>query len=288
MMRLLIALLVLGLGGLVAVSMVDPASVFAPAGSAWFPAEMGRGAERVDALFDLINVVAVALLALTFVGLAWVVWRGAGRSAGEGSERKGSHGLELLWTAIPAAIVVYLTWTQIGVRDAIAADAAGDGDPLIIEVEGVQFEWLFTYAGADGAFGSLDDVTSVVDMPVPVGRPVELRMESADVIHSFYVPQLRIKRDVVPGAVVPLAFTIDADDHAQAGSPRTLELRCAELCGWGHYAMVGRLLPMEPEAFEAWVREQADAAHAAVPALRDESEYEEYDESEEYDEEEDR
>lgn len=271
MMRLLVALLVLALGALVVVSMEAPERVFAAAGSDWFPSEVGRGAERVDGLFDHTNLFAAALLILTFVGLAWVVWRGAGRKAGEGSERRGSHGLELLWTVVPAGIVVHLTLAQIDAREAIAADArGGDEAPLVIEVEGVQFDWRFTYAGADGAFGTLDDVTSVVDMPVPVGRPVELRMVSVDVIHSFYVPELRIKRDVVPGTVMPLAFTIDADDHAAAGSPDTLELRCAELCGWGHYAMVGRLLPMEPAAFDEWQVRAGAAGFEAAAAADDE------------------
>ncbi len=262
MMRLVVALLVLALGVLVVVSMESPERIFEAAGSDWFPAELGLGAERVDGLFDHTNLFAAGLLGLTFVGLAWVVWRGAGRRAGEGSDERGNRRLEALWTVLPAAIVVHLTLAQIEAREAIAVDARGGegaGAPLVIEVEGVQFDWRFTYAGADGVFGTLDDVTSVVDMPVPVGRPVELRMVSVDVIHSFFVPALRLKRDVVPGTVTPLAFTIDAQDHAAAGSPGSLELRCAELCGWGHYAMVGRLLPMEQGSFDDW---QASAGAA--------------------------
>lgn len=254
MMRFLLATMVLGLGALVIVTFTSPGSVLAAAGERWFPAEVGLGAERVDGLFDLTNKVAVTLLVLTFTVLAAVVFRGAGRRAGEGSQRRGSSALEASWTVVPAGVVLFLTWSQVGVREAVAADAtAGAGEPLTIHVEGAQFDWHFTYAGADGAFGTLDDVTSVVDMPVPVGRPVRLRMESVDVIHSFFVPALRMKRDVVPGTVVPLNFTIDPADHAAAGSPRVLELRCAELCGWGHYAMVGRLLPMDDEAFGQWL-----------------------------------
>ena len=276
MMRPVVVLLVLALGVLVIVSMESPERIFAAAGSDWFPAELGRGAERVDGLFDHTNLFAAALLGLTFVGLAWVVWQGAGRRAGEGSDERGNQRLEVLWTVVPAAIVVHLTLAQIEAREAIAADARGGegaGAPLVIEVEGVQFDWRFTYAGADGTFGTLDDVTSVVDMPVPVGRPVELRMESVDVIHSFFVPELRLKRDVVPGTVTPLAFTIDAQDHAVVGNPGTLELRCAELCGWGHYAMVGRLLPMEQGAFDDWqARAGAAGFEADAPADVEEGE----------------
>ncbi len=252
MMRWIVALMTLALGAAVIVTFVNPEFTLAGAGQDWFPTEVGRGAEVVDDLYDTTNWIAVALLVLTFVLLSWTVWRGAGRRDGEGSDRHGSGGLEVLWTAVPAVLIAYLTWIQIGARDEISAATAGDS-PLVIDVEGAQFDWRFRYAGADGVLGNLDDITEVVEMAVPIGRNVELRMHSVDVIHSFYVPDLRLKRDVVPGTVTPLRFQIDPEDYAAAGSPATLELRCAELCGWGHYAMVGRLRPMEPAAFDAWL-----------------------------------
>ena len=265
MMRLLIALMTLGLGAAVVVTFVNPEFTLEGAGSDWFPAEVGRGSEIVDELYNTTNLIAVALLVLTFGVLGWTVWRGAGRRDGEGSDRHGSGGLEVLWTAVPAVLIAYLTWIQIGARDAIAAATLGD-DATIIDVEGAQFDWRFRYPGADGALGTLDDVTEVVDMAVPIGRNIELRMHSADVIHSFYVPDLRLKRDVVPGTVTPLRFQIDPEDYAAAGSPATLELRCAELCGWGHYAMVGRLRPMEPADFDAWLVARGEAKFSSDAA----------------------
>lgn len=256
MMRFLVAFMTLALGAAVIVTLVNPEFTLAGAGANWFPTEVGRGAEIVDELYHTTNLIAVALLVLTFAVLSWAVWRGAGRRDGEGSDRHGSGGLEVVWTVIPAAIVLYLTYIQVGARDAIAA-ATEDGNPLVIDVEGAQFDWRFRYAGTDGVLDTLDDFTEVVEMAVPIGRNVQLRMRSVDVIHSFYVPDLRLKRDLVPGTVTPLRFQIDPDDYAAAGSPSTIELRCAELCGWGHYAMVGRLRPMEPAAYDAWASERS-------------------------------
>lgn len=261
-MRFLAAFLLLAVGAAVIVTTVAPEWTFAGAGPDWLPAEVGRGAELVDGLFHMINGIAAALLGLTFVLMAWAVWRGAGRRSDEGSDRAGSHSLEIAWTAVPAVILGFLTWAQIDaradIRDAVA-DRAGEPAALIVEVEGAQFDWRFRYAGEDGAFGTLDDVTTVAEMAVPIGRNVELQMRSVDVIHSFFVPALRIKRDVVPGATVPLRFQIDPADYEAAGRPRVLELRCAELCGWGHYAMVGRLRPMDGDAFDAWLAQESAA-----------------------------
>lgn len=276
-MRFFVVLMTLILGAAVIVTFVNPEFTLAGAGANWFPTEVGRGAEIVDELYHTTNLVAVVLLVLTFAALSWAVWRGAGRRAGEGSDRHGSGGLEVLWTVLPAAIVLYLTYIQIGAREAIAV-ATADENPLVIDVEGAQFDWRFRYAGADGALDTLDDFTEVVEMAVPIGRNVELRMHSADVIHSFYVPDLRLKRDLVPGTVTPLRFQIDSEDYAAAGSPLTIELRCAELCGWGHYAMVGRLRPMEPAAYEAWASERASERFSS--GLQDGPEGLEFDDTE--------
>ncbi len=255
-MRFTVALVLLVLAAVVMVSFVSPESVLQGAGEHWFPREVGRGGEEVDRLFDEIQWIAAGLLALTLGLLAWTVWRGAKRRSDEGSATDGSHALELAWTVAPIAVLGFLTWSQIVARAEIAGlvqDVADAPPALVIEVEGAQFDWRFRYAGPDQTFGTMDDVVEVVDLSVPIGRNVELRMRSVDVIHSFFVPALRQKRDVVPGTVTPLRFQIDAEDLQRAMSPRSLEIKCAELCGWGHYAMVGRLVPLAPERFDAWL-----------------------------------
>lgn len=265
MTRLLACLLLLGALGAAVWTFIDPEAVGGGAG--WFPAEVGRGAEIVDALFGRINLVIAALLGLTFALLVLAVWRGARRRAGEGSDAHGSGALEAFWTVVPALVLGWLTWDQLQARGEIADAVAGEPD-LVVVVEGAQFDWRFRYAGDDGVHGTLDDVVEVGEMPLPIGRVVEARMVTRDVIHSFFVPALRLKRDLVPGTETPLRFALDADDLAAAGDPDSLELRCAELCGWGHATMVGALRPMAPEDFDAWhagrsaARFQGDAAPA--------------------------
>ena len=162
---------------------------------------------------------------------------------------------------VPAVVLGFLTWVQLDaraeMRDLVADENAAE-PALVIDVEGAQFDWRFRYSGADGILGNRDDVIEIVELAVPIGRNIELHMRSADVIHSFFVPALRLKRDLVPGTMVPLRFQIDPSDYEAAGSPATLELQCAELCGWGHYAMVGRLRPMDSEAFDAWLAARSE------------------------------
>jgi len=261
--RLLACVLFLAALGAAVWTFVD-ADAFGGAG-AWFPAEVGRGAEVVDALFVRINAVIAALLGLTFTLLVVAIWRGARRRAGEGSDAHGSGALEVFWTVVPALVLAWLTYDQIGARGEIADAVAGEPD-LVVVVEGAQFDWRFRYPGDDGVHGTLDDVVEVGEMPLPVGRVVEARMVTRDVIHSFFVPALRLKRDLVPGAETPLRFALDAEDLAAAGDPDRLELRCAELCGWGHATMVGTLRPMSPADFDDWHAGASAARFAGDPA----------------------
>lgn len=268
MTRLLACFLLLAALGAAIWTFVDPASVGGV--SAWFPDEVGRGAEIVDTLFARINAVIAALLVLTFTLLVVAVWRGARRRVGEGSDAHGNGALEVCWTVVPALVLGWLTFDQIGARSDIADAVAGDPD-LVVVVEGAQFDWRFRYPGEDGVHGTLDDVTRVGEMPLPIGRVVEARMVTRDVIHSFFVPALRLKRDLVPGTETPLRFAVDAADLAAAGDPDRLDLRCAELCGWGHATMVGTLLPMAPEDFDTW-HATASAARFTGDSAEDEDE----------------
>jgi cytochrome c oxidase subunit 2 len=94
-----------------------------------------------------------------------------------------------------------------------------------------------------------DDIVTLNTLTVPVGQPVELRLRAKDVIHSFFMPVLRIKQDAVPGMEIPLRFKPE-----KVGS---YEIACAELCGLGHYRMRGVLEVVEPARFESWLAEQA-------------------------------
>ena len=169
---------------------------------------------------------------------------------------------------ITLAIMGQKVWAELH----LAPAAAGT---MPIEITGEQFAWNVRYPGADAQFGRTsyelydpienlvgidptdpagkDDLIALNNLVVPVGQPIELRLRTKDVLHSFFMPALRIKQDAVPGMQIPLRFKAD-----RVG---TYEIACAELCGLGHYRMRGMLQVMEPEAFTAWLAEQAAEAN---------------------------
>lgn len=137
---------------------------------------------------------------------------------------------------------------------------------LEIRVVAEQFAWNIHYPGPDGKFGrtdsklmavsnpvgldtndpnAQDDITTINQLHVPVGRPVIARLSSKDVIHSFGIPVMRVKQDVIPGQVVPVWF--------EAAKTGKFEIACAQLCGLGHYRMRGFFTVETPEEFETWL-----------------------------------
>jgi cytochrome c oxidase subunit 2 len=143
-------------------------------------------------------------------------------------------------------------------------------DALTVQVTAEQFQWSFHYAGADGKFGpteiskitptnnigldkehpdAKDDIFSLGQMHVPVNRPVRIRLRSKDVTHSFFLPNLRVKQDAVPGLAIEVWFTPN-----KAG---VYELACAELCGLQHYRMKASFTVHASEAdFNKWMQDQ--------------------------------
>lgn len=190
--------------------------------------------------------------------------------------------LEFVWTIIPAiSFIVLFLWGQKLWSQIIAPPAE---DALKIEVVAEQFNWKVRYPGSDGKLGrggfrfitqsnsvGLDahdadgkDDFVPVQMHVPKGREVELRLWSKDVIHSFYVPFFHTKMDAVPGMVTRTHFTATAttdEMRAQLSNPDfNYEVACAELCGRMHFAMKLILVVDEPADFERWVLQQENIA----------------------------
>lgn len=128
-------------------------------------------------------------------------------------------------------------------------------DAVRIEVNAHQWAWEARYPGPDGKFGTADDLLSTNEVVVPSGAPVLIELASPDVIHSFFVPNLRVKRDAVPGRITALTFTPN-----QVG---TFEIACAQLCGVNHYKMRGELQVVEPVAYAAWLARGSDLAARA-------------------------
>jgi len=235
----------------------------------WFPTLASEHGQRIDSLFMAVLVVS---------GIAFVLVQGAlgffvARYGENGRERAAywhdnprAEAFLLIGTAVILTILVFMgqrVWASIYFVDAPA-------DSLVIQVTGEQFQWNFHYAGPDGAFGrtdtklitstnnigldrtdpaAKDDVVTLGEMHFPVGRPVKVRLRSKDVIHSFFLPNLRIKQDAVPGMAIEVWFTPN-----RAG---TYEIACAELCGLAHYRMKAALtIDDSQQAFDTWLRQK--------------------------------
>lgn len=212
----------------------------------WLPENANPHAWAIDHLFDLVHIICGVVLALTTSVLAWIVWRFADHP---GRTEKASYIthhnlLEWVWTLIPAMILVFLAFYQLGVWEdnkmkvptRVVNDHEVPVEPMALVV-GKQFGWEVYYPGEDGQLSTLDDVRVENELVLPVGKPIVLRVEAKDVLHSFAIPSLRIKQDVVPGMTQLVWFQID--------KPGTYEILCMELCGWGHYKMRARLKAVE-------------------------------------------
>jgi len=157
--------------------------------------------------------------------------------------------LELAWTAVVGAVLVGIALAQLPTWSAMRDPAHAPRGAPLATVIAQQFAWRFAYAGDDGRLGTADDPEVASELVVPAGEPVLLALTSRDVIHSFFVPALRVKQDVVPGRAIPLWFTIP--------EPGEHELVCAELCGLGHYAMAGRVRALARADYDAWLAQRA-------------------------------
>ena len=206
--------------------------------------------KRIDALFVIILWITGAVFIGTQVVLVWAAWKYADAPGRIAIYFHGSQRLELIWTIIPAVFLVFIALYQMQTWADVKFKSQSPDVAPIAEVMGRQFQWLVRYAGPDGKYHTPDDVHTINDLHFVKGEPTLIELQSQDVIHSFFLPQLRIKQDAVPGLKIPVWFDTD-----QAGK---YELACAELCGWGHYKMRGLVtVHANRDEFNAWV---ADAA----------------------------
>ena len=195
-------------------------------------------AVAVDQLFRILLGISTVVFLLVEGALVFAVVRFR-RRAGDNAAGPAIHGntsLEILWTLIPAAIVVVIGVYSFQVLAAIERPGLG---PRVVEVVARQFSWQFRYPEADLA---------TTELHLPVGEPVVFQITSQDVIHSFWVPAFRAKLDATPGQISELSMT-----PIEGGR---FPIRCAELCGAGHAVMTSEVIVESPEAFAAWLAEQ--------------------------------
>jgi cytochrome c oxidase subunit 2 len=207
------------------------------------PPEASTRAVAVDQLFRILLGISTVIFLLVEGALVFAVIRFRRRAGDDrpGPALHGNTSLEILWTLIPAAIVVVIGLYSFQVLAAIEIPGLG---PRVVEVVGRQFSWQFRYP---------ESGLATTELHLPVGQPVVFQISSEDVIHSFWVPAFRAKLDATPGQISELAMT-----PIEIGR---FPIRCAELCGAGHAVMTSEVVVESPEAFAAWLSEQQAMAN---------------------------
>ncbi len=224
-----------------------PAPIAPGAGTFWMPPEASAVAVKTDATFYFIYGVSAFFFVLVIALMVYFALRYRQRRAGQSAETQNSHNtaLELTWTSIPLLLVVVMF--VMGFRGFIDA-VTPERNALDIRVLGQKWVWAFTYPN-----GHVDS-----ELHLPVNTPVKLTLESADVIHSFWIPAFREKRDAVPGRYNTLAVR-----PTQPGEYLAL---CTEFCGTKHSEMLARVVVHAPGEYEKWLAEASDLFKTRSPA----------------------
>jgi cytochrome c oxidase subunit II len=193
-----------------------------------------------------------------------------------------SHASNYLEIGVAVVEAILLVGFAIPIWAARVDRVPPESESVVVNVTAEQFAWNVRYTGPDGKFGrtdlsmidmqsnplgvdqsdpaSKDDVTTLNQLYVPANKPIILKLRSKDVIHSFNVPEFRVKQDAIPGLTIPIYFTTDvttAEMRARTGNPEfQYEIACAQLCGLGHYRMRAFVTVLSQDEFQKWMDEK--------------------------------
>lgn len=235
---------------------------------------------RTDDLFWFsMGILAIACV-LVNVLIFFFAWKYQHKKGNKATFYPENHKLELIWTVIPAVVMALLVFTGWRAWSDITSDAPKDAE--VIEIVGKQFNWIARYPGVnDNKLGnynfklidaqnelgidlsdenSFDDFTNSAEMHIPVNKPILLKIRARDVLHSVFIPHMRVKMDAVPGMPTKFWFVPDKttnDMRAELGDPNfDYEIACTEICGTGHFAMKMRLIVEDEASYRKWCAEQ--------------------------------
>jgi cytochrome c oxidase subunit 2 len=218
----------------------------------WFPRASSTQADKIDTLWDVLIVASVPVFVLvtTVIGFSILNFRmRPGEEHLDGPPIHGNTRLEVIWTAVPAILIVGLvTYSYVVLRDIEKAPALAAGQKeRVVRVFGEQFAWTFEYNEGGRRF-------TTAQLYLPAGESVKFQVQSKDVIHDFWVPDFRLKIDAVPGITTSYRVT----PKTTAVGPH--QIVCAELCGLGHAFMRQTAHVMTKPQFAAWVQRTSRAA----------------------------
>lgn len=238
----------------------------------WLPKNVNEYGGVIDDLFMFILYLTGVIFLGTGIAMFWFLWKYNSRNTEPVKYTHGSHTLEVIWSILPAATLLFIAiyqmnaWADAKMRRPTVVNADGEevAMPPIARVTGRQFEWRIQYAGTDGKLDTKDDIFTVNELHLPAYEEVVLQIQSEDVLHSFFLPNLRLKQDVVPG--------MDQYCWFKANEVGKYDIVCAELCGWGHYKMRGEVTLETRERFEKWLSQLREEQQLSVyePSSEDE------------------
>jgi len=204
----------------------------------WFPVEASSAAKPIDTLYDVLLIFSVPIFVLVMAVAIYsvVVFRARPGDTGDGAPIHGNTRLEVFWVTIPFLIVSGLAIYGWVVLDDIEAKQP---DEMVVKVVGQQFTWHFEYP---------EEKVESSELVLPKDKPVHFRISTEDVIHSFWVPEFRLKSDAVPGLTTHVRTT-----PTRLG---TWDVVCTELCGLGHSTMRQEVRVIAPGEWDSWLEQQ--------------------------------
>jgi len=234
------------------------------AGSSLYPPNAATTqAKEVRGLYDIVFAFAAAIFLIVEGLIVWSVLRYRRRPTDTELpvQTHGNNLVEVIWTVIPTAIVLFLfviSWQTL-----IHVDNVSASPDIRIHAIAGQFQWQFEYLDESGKkvatqlAPAYDPATHLGGMAVPVGRSIQVTLDSPDVIHAFYVPRFLFKRDVVPGQTNKFEFNVDPGEAGQI-----FRGQCAELCGTGHRTMLFTVIALSPAEYDTWLKALIEKSNA--------------------------
>lgn len=251
----------------------------------WLPSNVASFGGEVDFLYYVILGFTTFFFVLTEALLVWAMIRYAWRPNHKSDYVEGNHRLELLWTIVPAGILLFIAFAQISAWEKIKYQSRMPNPDQILQVTARQWDWTLRYPAevtrgdADARHwaehAEIDDIYLSDELHCWKDANVKMYLKTQDVLHSFFLPNLRLKQDALPGKTIPMWF--QATDFNTRFDEKTgkceltdkskeWEIACAELCGGGHYRMRGLLYVHETkEDYLKWLKHAQAAARSREP-----------------------
>lgn len=239
----------------------------------WLPLSASETGTHIDRLINGLHIFIAVLFIGWAIYLIYVLVRFRDRGGRRSKPISQPRSFRLpTWLEIAVALfeIGLLVFVSSPIWFHVKNDFPAEKDSLVIRVIAEQYAWNIHYPGPDGKFGpsrpdlisptnaigldrddpsAKDDIVTINELHIPVGKPVIIHLSSKDVIHSFFLPVLRVKQDAIPGMTIPIWFEANRIGH-------DFEIACSQLCGLGHYRMRGQLSIDTPEEFSKWFAEQ--------------------------------